>query len=258
MDNSSNITPIEHVEEISTNSSHEIGLKETQALIKEAVAEMSRFRVAYDQFDSIKNKNSEAHQKRNNYTAKSIAIGILILFITGPVILIVGVEVGAFFWSKLDSLFQMDVVDKISEGSFLMSILLYLSPALVIFAILVSIFLWIYRSKRRKYDLAIAQGILTKEESEICDQCVNQMNASKANMLSINIALEHSVLPQDYHNEYAVNWIVKAMENKRADTLKEAINLYEQHMVDQAKIQTIQAGFNALNESISNIELNVW
>lgn len=38
---------------------------------------------------------------------------------------------------------------------------------------------------------------------------------------------EYSVIPSDYRNPYAINSFISYLENQRADTLKEAINLFE-------------------------------
>ena len=63
--------------------------------------------------------------------------------------------------------------------------------------------------------------------------------------------LELSEVPIKYHNCDAINWMIDALRDKRADTLKEVINLYEEECYRREKIKAIN------NIQIHN-EYNYW
>ena len=65
---------------------------------------------------------------------------------------------------------------------------------------------------------------------------------------TISIAL--SVVPVKYHDVYSLEWLMAAMENKRADDLKEAINLYENYLAEEQHHQEQL-------EAIRNIRIEV-
>ncbi|MBQ4598392.1 MAG: hypothetical protein IJB19_00595 [Clostridia bacterium] len=58
----------------------------------------------------------------------------------------------------------------------------------------------------------------------------NEITALKVQIDEISENLKRSDLPAQYHYSFAVNWMVKAIYSKRADTLKEVINLYEEYL----------------------------
>ena len=54
-----------------------------------------------------------------------------------------------------------------------------------------------------------------------------ETTAMENEMQQITEILQSSELPPRYHYTYAVNWMIDAFQCKRADSIKEAINLYE-------------------------------
>ena len=64
-----------------------------------------------------------------------------------------------------------------------------------------------------------------EEEGEIC----KQIKADRAKYLSDNDSLL-AFIPQDYRNIHAIGFMTTAIKNCRADSLKEAINLYEEEL----------------------------
>ena len=86
-------------------------------------------------------------------------------------------------------------------------------------------------------------AVRTKHAAEISDL--------ETKMRNIEATLRKSVLPANYHYSLAVNWMVEAVLSKRADTLKEVINLYEDYLQKERH--------NAeLKEAIENIEINYF
>ncbi len=54
----------------------------------------------------------------------------------------------------------------------------------------------------------------------------------------------NSIVPNAYQYFYALEWLIRLIENKRADTLKEAINLFEsdqQHIEKMNELRAIEA-----------------
>ena len=58
------------------------------------------------------------------------------------------------------------------------------------------------------------------------------------------------LMPQNYISVSAIDWMVKAVETKRADSLKEVINLYEDMLHKERQISITQGTPNVQNESI--------
>ena len=53
--------------------------------------------------------------------------------------------------------------------------------------------------------------------------------------------------PEKYRNPQAINFILDCATNGRADSLKEALNLYEQHLYMMRQEQKIQEAVDAAN-----------
>lgn len=79
----------------------------------------------------------------------------------------------------------------------------------------------------------------------------NEINLLKERIQKVSAVLSTSELPSQYHYCLAVNWMVNAILSKRADTLKEVINLYEDYM---QKEQHHQEDL----EAIKNIEITYY
>ncbi|MBR6579417.1 MAG: hypothetical protein IKK74_10790 [Clostridia bacterium] len=124
----------------------------------------------------------------------------------------------------------------------------------------------IQSQKQKIEELSSKCDKVLAEEGEIC----KQIKADRAKYLSDNESLL-AFIPQDYRNIHAVGFMTTAIKNCRADSLKEAINLYEEelyrlnmlekaeqsNMLRCAETEYLDAMANELagiNQGIENIE----
>ena len=77
----------------------------------------------------------------------------------------------------------------------------------------------------------------TPEEIEMHDRYCDEISRSQSLVQDASIQLETSEIPKAYLNVFALSWMVEAATNKRADTLKELINLYERYLEDERRHQ---------------------
>lgn len=70
--------------------------------------------------------------------------------------------------------------------------------------------------------------VYTKREQRVYDECASQNAKVEAEINSLISQLETSIIPYKYWHSYALEWMIEAIECKRANSLTELINLYEQ------------------------------
>lgn len=68
----------------------------------------------------------------------------------------------------------------------------------------------------------------TKREQRVYNECESQYIKVETEINSLISLLETSIIPYKYWHSYALEWMIEAIECKRANSLTELINLYEQ------------------------------
>lgn len=68
----------------------------------------------------------------------------------------------------------------------------------------------------------------TEKEQVVYDEYIAQYNQTEAKLDMLLDKLETSEIPRKYWHSYALEWMIDALECKRANTLTDLINLYEQ------------------------------
>lgn len=95
------------------------------------------------------------------------------------------------------------------------------------------------RRKRVKKAIMECKGIQEAAQAKI-DKMEDEIDQMEARMRKYILDNQHRLafLPSDYRNPYAIGFMIKALENMRADSLKELVNLYEQeqHFLEQEHI----------------------
>ena len=108
---------------------------------------------------------------------------------------------------------------------------------LILFGLTIIIFIHISLKKKNK-EKAIAyyekKMPALKEKEDFCANHANEL------LNSDDFQSASSLIPDDYLNSEAVLYFIQALRNKRADSLKEAINLYESFLY-QAKMESMQS-----------------
>lgn len=84
---------------------------------------------------------------------------------------------------------------------------------------------FIFKSIFDKYERKRAY---TKKEQIVYDECESQYNKAEAEINMLLAELDESPIPYKYWHSYALEWMIDAIECKRANSLTELINLYEQ------------------------------
>ena len=124
--------------------------------------------------------------------------------------------------------------------AFFLTALILLAFACIAF--LGIIFFVFARIKRKKY-----KKKAIKEHEALEAELLPKMDKIEKEIAQIQARLEQFVkgnearyqfLPSNYRNHHAVGFMLKAVENLRADTLRDVINLYEHelHMLEQERI----------------------
>ncbi len=86
---------------------------------------------------------------------------------------------------------------------------------------------------RLKPDRAHAKQIAKNDKQiELYQQRLNEIVADNARIMDY--------IPSDYHYTEAIAFFLKAVQNRRADSIKEAINLYEQELDRRNLIEKVQ------------------
>lgn len=242
--------PIKLNNRISTNSKQEVDLWQTQILIRVALKEIDKYSATQNKITQLENEYSEIQKSYKNFKKRMPILGVLsatvlpILVFLGVVMIIyvlMGVIINVF------SLQGMDVdIESLTEA--------IMSISTIFACLTLPIFLAIYYFEKRNW-----KNKLAKSESEYAKriQYEQELIGIKKNIVHMKSELNRSVVPKDYQNPYAVDWIVKAVENKRADTLKEAINLFEQHKSAEEIKGEIRFMRQSVVDAISNIEVEV-
>mgnify|MGYP000843811272 CR=1 FL=1 len=78
-----------------------------------------------------------------------------------------------------------------------------------------------------------------------------EIEAIEKEMRELDEVLQQSELPSQYHYPFAVDWMINAITTKRADTLKEAINLYENYLQSERHNQNIV-------DAVNNIQITYY
>lgn len=114
------------------------------------------------------------------------------------------------------------------------------------FVLIFIAFIYIYckritLSKRTHKDDPI-QNLLTKDDEVNLLNLENNLIHLENQLIIVNSNLLDCDLPSKYRNHKALDFFIEAFESKRADTLKELINLYEDYLFTQEnrKIQEKQ------------------
>ena len=91
----------------------------------------------------------------------------------------------------------------------------------------------VYVNFRKVYNIIEQKRPLSKKEKAAVDTYREQIKVLQAEIDQLASELRLSVVPARYHDVYSMEWLMEAMENKRADDLKEAINLYENYLAEE-------------------------
>ncbi len=243
-------SPIEINNRGTTNPKDVVDLWETQILIHVALKEIDKYRVTQNKLTQLENDYSRAQQSFEKFK-KSVPIWGILSATIFPILVFVAIFIILIFGTAiLTEIFSLDTSN--------MNIELLVYPVIYIgifFALLtLPLFLVIYFFEKRNWKNKLAQYDL---EYEKCHQYKQELILIQKNIVQLKNQLNRSILPHDYQNPYAVDWIVKAVENKRADTLKEAINLFEQHkMAEEIKTEIRHWGQSVV-DILSNLEIEV-
>ena len=231
----------------------EFDLCKTQALIHIVDDETKRFDMAQKELYLIKNQTSKAITDYRKYKNSHGTIFYIIIAILVFVALI-------YCWSPIVSVinyFVPELTEKIFSNMLLGGVFVVFPPVIVC-AIIMTLVIVKTKTKTKKLKSIMDAGVLTPEETSRCEFCEKVMANATENLIPALSSLKKSILPKDYHNVYAVDWIVKAIENKRADNLKEAINLYEKHMVDEQMRQELSSVYDAVANIKPEVNNYYW
>lgn len=102
------------------------------------------------------------------------------------------------------------------------------SPVLGFIGIVAAIFLciWVYKKVKQKLN---EDDIRTVERTQKDRQTIEKIS-SEIEQIAVSNADAINEIPRDYRTYYAVSFFDKVLENGRAESMKEAMNLYEDHL----------------------------
>ena len=122
--------------------------------------------------------------------------------------------------------------------------------AVTIAGIILLLSVLVSTKKHKKKAPAVYEQIKAKNEAEnkILEERINQIADEFIEYWNSSLHLL-DFLPEDYRTAHAVCFMLKAVKNLRADTLKEAINLYDQ------ELKHLEAMAAAERQRIQNEEL---
>lgn len=103
----------------------------------------------------------------------------------------------------------------------------------------------LYSYLRKK---ALTRTPTKKEIASVRRKHGKEIDELEQEMRRLTEVLKQSELPAQYHYAYAINWMIDAITSKRADTLKEVINLYEDFLQKERHNQSIV-------DALSNIRI---
>lgn len=95
----------------------------------------------------------------------------------------------------------------------------------------------------------------TKKEQVIYDECELQYNRAESELNVLLDCLQTSEVPYKYWHSYALEWMIDAIRCKRANSLTELINLYEQ-FADAERRHNEQ--LEALYLTRTNVDIHVY
>ena len=102
------------------------------------------------------------------------------------------------------------------------------------------------RTQRKKYIVKATETYKLEVEkfTLFCNEATEEVKRKSAEIDKLNTEYGHLLdfLPTKYHTVHALGFMMEAVYNLRADTLKEAINLYEDDLIrkDNARMQELQ------------------
>ena len=102
---------------------------------------------------------------------------------------------------------------------------------------------FILRSKIKKSE---EKRTLSADEQAQYDQCEIEFAANRNELHALLKQLESSEIPSKYHYSFALQTMIEYFDTKRADTLKEAINLLELELQHRERI-----------DAINNVSVNI-
>lgn len=118
-------------------------------------------------------------------------------------------------------------------------------PFYLVYTLILTVILTIVLVKKSQKDLAVMQNNLPKLKAEYAE-IENQF----AKEVTANLPKIYDIIPKNYAYPYAIKQIYSYLANCRADSLKEAINLFEQEQ--QQKEQT--AKMDALGNQLTQVQ----
>lgn len=133
------------------------------------------------------------------------------------------------------------LIGKTDGGGATALIFILALPAIII-AIL------IYNSMRKS---ALKRAPTQKEIAATRRKHGKEIEPIEKEMRELDEVLQQSELPSQYHHPFAVDWMINAITTKRADTLKEAINLYENYLQSERHNQNIV-------DAVNNIQITYY
>ena len=175
----------------------------------------------------------DAAKKKIHATPK----GSILLFILGGLALVIGIPTAVLFIVSIFVTIVMPIAGDMTYSEMLpfMGIFLGVFGVPCLIFIVVGIVLLVIGNIKKKKATKKAREtyIQLKAENEFANEemtnRINQIADDFVEYWNRNVDLL-SFLPDDYRTLHAVGFMLKAVKNLRADTLKEAINLYDQEL----------------------------
>ncbi|MCG7344044.1 hypothetical protein MHZ92_07865 [Sporosarcina sp. ACRSL] len=125
---------------------------------------------------------------------------------------------------------------------------------ILIFAITVTIFYYISKPFKfifKKIDFSSRKALITINYESACKEFDEQSTQLAGPIIDLLDDLrENSVVPENYWHTDAMRKITRYFANHRAETLKEAINLYEQEAREDQRHKEVQLAFKQREEEL--------
>lgn len=143
-----------------------------------------------------------------------------------------------------------------AQGYFLGTTEAIISFFIEIFILVIIFVLILYVVKRVIYYIA-SKCDLSEEENIIINNFkidINKLDLKREELIN---DLNKSLIPRDYRNLSAINFMIRAYENKQGDELKELVNLYESHIIANEIKLEIQRKNNLHENEINKIKKDI-
>lgn len=198
---------------------------EAIALVQRSLPALKQLNDVYDQIEECDRKFNEKYEKRKVFGERfSKAIGR-----------IVGIVSFFVIWKIVDKIFVTFVEPKLPARSW--AVLWFIAFVFLV-AILIDIFVTRAINLRAKPSKE-AEAAHKEELKPFGEEVIRIYTENREDI---------DILPRDYRYYYAASYLESALINGRADSMKEALNLYETHLHQQ----TLEANNQAALEIIEH------